>query len=305
MSVDPIRALSEGRSDLFSFDPEKLVIIEDPKHPLYDERAFGPVDEALVLNIMANGVLQPIIFRTEEMNGKNVAVVIAGRQRVKAAREANKRLAAKGEPLRMVPAVRRKSNDHDTIGFMVSENELRKNDDMLIKASKARRMMEEYSYSEEKCALMFGVSVATLRRYMAIDEATPEVRSAFVAGELPAGAAVELAKLQPADQREAVANMKANGKAGKKKHQGAEKAARETAKAKGAPPVKEREHLRSIKQVRALVDYLNEEVPCARDRPQHETVLVVLRWVMGGGPEELTGLLEGMQMELPKGATDK
>src|SRR5690606_27749747 len=147
---------------------------------------------ARALDVIANRVLQPIMFRTERMNGKNVPVVIAGGRRDQAARGANERLPAKGEPLRMVAAERRAPDDHDTVGREVQEDARRKNDDMLVEASKARRMMEDYSYSEEKCALMFGVSVGTLRRYMAIDEATYEVREAFETGELPAGAAVEL-----------------------------------------------------------------------------------------------------------------
>lgn len=304
---DPMRQVSEGRSDLFSFDPDKLVIITDPKHALYDERASLPVEEAMILNVMAYGVIQPIVFRTEENDdGETIAVVVAGRQRVKAAREANKRLKAKGElPLR-VPGVRRRENDHGTIGAMVSENEVRKGDDMLIKAAKARRMMEQYGYSEEKCAMTFGVSVATLRRYLAIEDATPDVKEAFVKGELPAGAAVELAKLPKAKQAEAVANLRDKGKVGKKAHQGANEAAKQAAKAGGAPPVKERQHLRSIKHVRSIMDALQDGEPHVADRVQHETITTVLRWVLGEDDHApLASILEGMQYTFPEKAKDK
>lgn len=304
---DPMRQVSEGRSDLFSFDPDKLVIITDPKHALFDERATLPVEEAMVLNVMAYGVIQPIVFRTEENGeGETIAVVVAGRQRVKAAREANKRLKAKGElPLR-VPGVRRRENDHGTIGAMVSENEVRKGDDMLIKAAKARRMIEQYGYSEEKCAMTFGVSVATLRRYLTIEEATPDVKEAFVRGELPAGAAVELAKLPKAKQAEAVATLRDKGKVGGKAHQGANEAAKDAARAGGAPPVKERQHLRSIKQVKMLLAALQDGEPHAADRVQYETLTTVLRWVLGEEDHApLSAILEGMQYTFPEKAKDK
>jgi len=302
---DPMRLVSEGRSDLFSFDPEKLVIITDKAHALYDERADMPLDEAFILNIMHYGIIQPIVFRTEENeDGVTIAVVVAGRQRVRAAREANKRLVARGDlPIR-VPGVRRRENDHGTIGAMVAENEGRKGDEMLVKAAKARRMIETYGYSEEKVAMTFCVSVATLKRYMLIDESAPEVRDAFVRGDLPAGAAVELAKLPRGKQAEAVASLRNQGKVGGKGHAGANDAAKDAAKQGGAPSVKERQHLRSIKQVKLLLESLKESEPHGKDRAQHEALVVALEWVMGGAAGPLEGLLEAMQYELPAKCKD-
>jgi ParB family chromosome partitioning protein len=43
------------------FEPENLHLVTDKTHPLYDERIHLPISEAMVLNIMDQGVLEPII----------------------------------------------------------------------------------------------------------------------------------------------------------------------------------------------------------------------------------------------------
>lgn len=305
MAKNPMRDMSDGRKDLYTFDPDKLVIITDPKHPLFDERAALPVDEDMVRNVMHYGVLQPILYRTEEINGETVPVVVAGRQRVKAAREANRRLRERGEVPLQVPGMVRRAGDGEAIGLLVSENEVRRADDVIVKAAKARRMMETYSYTEEQCAMTFGVSTATLRRYLAVEGATVEVKEAFVKGELPIGAAVDLSKLPPSKQREQLDAMREAGKAGAgKKHTGANDAAAAAAREAGVGG-KERQHLRSIKQVKALQEYLGENPPCAKDRAVYDAITTIVDWTMGQEELSLTLLLEKLQMALPKGASDK
>lgn len=353
--IDPMKALAKARSDIYSFDPRDLILIGvdhgDSKHALYDRRVHNLPDERMVASLAEDGQIEPIVFRIEEIEGKWAPVVVEGRQRVINARELTRRRAEKNEPPFLLKAVKNetaKGSDHKAIAVMVSANAIRTQYSELEEAELAGKMMSEFGYSEEDAAKKFGVSVATLRRRMAVAAATDEVRHAYGSGEIPMAAAVELAKLQPAQQREAVVEVKAKAKAkqdtlaNKAAAKAAPKAAaaapalapevandappeaapskaaraprnaktdktsaaREAVKARGVE-VKHREHLRSIKQVRALVEHLDGEVPSNRDREVYDAVRTVLGWVMGNDQDELELLVEGMSMKFPKGASDK
>ena len=114
---------ASGKSNVLMFAPEDLHLITEHDHPLYDERVHLPLDEAMVLNIMALGVRQSILVWKDPESGKTL--VIAGRQRVKHTLEADKRLAAEGKPTLLVPAV---DAPHQVAAGMISENEIRQAD---------------------------------------------------------------------------------------------------------------------------------------------------------------------------------
>src|ERR1043165_7254460 len=110
----------KGKTNLLFFDPEDLVLVTDVASPLYYHRENLPVSEALVRNIKAKGVLQAIRVCKNVETGK--VEVVAGRQRVKAAREANRRLVAEGlEPVQVPAMVGRAGDPADQLGILVSE----------------------------------------------------------------------------------------------------------------------------------------------------------------------------------------
>lgn len=86
-SIDAYGA--NGKSNVLFFDPESLHLVTDTSHPLYDERVHLPLSESVILNIMELGVIEPIIVWKDPESGKTC--VVAGRQRVKNATEANAR----------------------------------------------------------------------------------------------------------------------------------------------------------------------------------------------------------------------
>jgi ParB family chromosome partitioning protein len=47
---------ASGKTNVLTFEPEKLHLVTDKTHPLYDERVHLPIDEGMVLNIMELGV---------------------------------------------------------------------------------------------------------------------------------------------------------------------------------------------------------------------------------------------------------
>lgn len=201
---------AKGKRDAYMFDPEDLVLVTDEGHPLYDERVNLPVSESLVLNMLhapdgvPQGVIDPI---TAARNPETGAVeVVAGRQRVKAAREANKRLKKMGmEPIR-VPAMIVRVNAHRAMGILISENEHRQDDTPLGRARKAQRYLE-LGRDEAEIATLFGVSQASIKNLLGLLDAPAAVRHAVEEGKITASAGYKLAKLEPGEAKEKVAEL--------------------------------------------------------------------------------------------------
>lgn len=182
---------------MFFFDPDDLVLVEDDTDPRYDPRVRLPVDEGLVANILyrGQGVLEPAIVAKDG----DQAVVLDGRQRVKAAREANRRLVEQGvDPLR-VPCVLRRGDDSDMFAVMVSANEHRATESPIEKARKVARYIH-LGHTEEEAATLWGVSRMTIRNWLATLDLAPKVQKAIEAGRISPSAALPLGKLPREEQ---------------------------------------------------------------------------------------------------------
>lgn len=151
------------RSDCLWLDPEELMIITDKNHPLYDPRAMLPVDESLIANILfeMQGVLEPIIVAKDE---DGHPIVVDGRQRTKALREANKRLKAQGASPLQMPFIYKRGNGTDLFAISISLNEQRIQDGPKEKAEKLKRLLNQ-GYNLKQAADVFGVSVGTIRNW--------------------------------------------------------------------------------------------------------------------------------------------
>lgn len=206
-SIDAYGAL--GKTNVLMFDPEALHLVIDEKSPLYDERVHLPVSEPMVLNIMYQGVLEPVIINKNTETG--VVEVVAGRQRVKNAREANRRLRERGcEPIH-VPAIVRRDDGASLAGVMVSENEVRESDTPIGRAKKMRQMLG-LGKTEADLAVLFGCSKQTVDNTLALLDCTAAVRDAVDAGQIGVGHARAFAKLDPSQQREKVAELVSIGR---------------------------------------------------------------------------------------------
>jgi ParB family chromosome partitioning protein len=198
-----------GSTNLLTFRPEDLVIVTDKASPLYDRRAFNPIDEAMVKNIMAMGVLQAIIVALNPETGK--VEVVDGRQRVINTREANIRLEAKGcEPVLIPAMARTPKKAEDSGGVMVSANEIRTADTPMGRAEKMAALMG-YGKTPDDLAVIFGCTVKTVQSTLALLDCCAAVKSAVEAGKIGAGHAQALAKMSPEDQRAKVKELTAAG----------------------------------------------------------------------------------------------
>jgi ParB family chromosome partitioning protein len=136
--------------------------------------------------------------------------VVAGRQRTKAAREANKRLVDEGkEPLRVRTIIER-GEESDMFGVMILENELRQDNTPLAKAKLAQRLLD-MGKSEDWVAMTFGVHKQTLRNYLSLLDLCSPVKNAVERGELSASAAAKLSKLHHDEQKQRLETMRSQG----------------------------------------------------------------------------------------------
>jgi len=201
----------EHRTNAYTFDPNDLVLVSDPDDQLYDPRVELPVDEGLVKSIMYHGFVGSVVIakRGDE------PVVVAGRQRVKAAREANERLTEQGkEPVR-VTAVIRRGDEVDLYGVALSENENRQDDSPMAKAKKCAKYIN-MGRSEDEAAIAFGVTKQAINSWLKLLECSAPVRKAVESGQLASSAATKLAELPAAEQKDALAELMSAAPAGKK-----------------------------------------------------------------------------------------
>ena len=254
-----------GKRDVLLFDPDWLVIVTDEKHPLYDDRHKLPVSEGLVLNIMHHGVLKPVEVRKNPETGD--IEVADGRQRVKAAREANRRLKAKGcEPLQIM-ALPKRGDDATLVEIMVSSNEHDQAPSASNRAKKVVRLLE-MGRSEDQIAMLLGVSKATVKNYAALTECTSAVQKAVETDKLPVSYAYKMAKLAPAEQRAALEEaLEGVGETTTKKEK-----TKKIREATGSGPT-----MRGKKEIKAYL----EKLEASDDSVSRDAALAVVRWVLG------------------------
>lgn len=167
-TADPTSKLlvnaARGKS-LFCDHPDKFIVIgvdtphKKGEHPLWDERCFEPLDEALISNIMALGVLEPVLVEPEKDTKR--PLVVDGRRRILHAREACRRLKALGEPEIEVEAKATRWDDQTAMMVMVSANEHRREDKPLHRIRKAVAMLHRNTPAIA-VANAFGVTTATV-----------------------------------------------------------------------------------------------------------------------------------------------
>lgn len=211
--------LPAKRGNLYQYDPNEPTIIgldtkDGPEHELWDERIKLPLDESMVVNIMAIGVKESCLLRHNKAAGRYE--VVDGRRRIMHAREANKRLKKAGEELVYVPAMLESGDETHMAGVAISLNEIRRDDDTLTKAEKCMRLLQRNGNDHKAAAIRFGVSVAAIKNWAKVAELSPKVKKAVAAGEISASAAAELHGLekeaQVAKLQKLVAHAKATGK---------------------------------------------------------------------------------------------
>jgi ParB family transcriptional regulator, chromosome partitioning protein len=201
-SVDVYGA--SGKTNLLMFDPEKLKLITDKKHHLYDPRVDLEPNESLIASIAYKGVVEPIIVWKDPESGDTC--VVDGRQRVKAARAANKKLKHQGEPIKLVKAIVERGDNKALAATMTIANEGRTDVTAIDRAKRAQHLIS-LGLDEATVAIALHCSTSGLKNYLALLDCTTAVKDAVEKGQLPATHAYKLSKLEPDEQRATLAKM--------------------------------------------------------------------------------------------------
>jgi ParB family transcriptional regulator, chromosome partitioning protein len=247
---------ADGKTNLLTFDPEKIKLITDKAHKLYDPRVELALDDQLVASIMYRGVIKPVVVWKDPETGETCAV--DGRRRIKAAREANKRLKKQGEPPKLISARVAAGNLQSAMGVMVVANEGHAPPTPMGRAKMAERLLEN-GYTEEQVAVLLHCAKPALKNYLALLQCTGAVRQAVESGRLSSSIAYKLSKAEPDEQKAALEKMLEA--AGDEK--GRNKRGKKMREATGVTK------LRSRKEILAM-------------REKHPEVAAILDWVLGG-----------------------
>jgi len=139
------------------------------------------------------GVLEPILVRPNGKDGQ--FEIVAGARRYR---------AAKAAELVEIPAMVRELTDEQALELAIIENLQRSDVHPLDEANGYKSLKDEHGMDVPAIAAKVGKSESYVYRRLQLAHLTPKARKAFEADKINAGHAELIARLQPADQNEAV-----------------------------------------------------------------------------------------------------
>ena len=207
---------SEGRKDLHLYDPNKLLIVTDPANVLCQEiRNKTPTPKWLVNSILRNGVTTPIKCRRgAKVDGEYQMEIVVGRQRVKAAREANKILVKQGKDPVTIKVESVVGDDAYMLFLMQSENSERVEMSALEKAETAAMAINRGTPEQKVITDSFRGIRADYDRHMALLNCHADVIAAVEDGRVSIKAIDTFTALSREKQQAVLTKMEADGKTG-------------------------------------------------------------------------------------------
>jgi ParB family transcriptional regulator, chromosome partitioning protein len=183
--------IGEIKSDI---SINKLRISDLVSNKFQPRRIFGEEDlNDLTNSIKARGIIQPIVVRKSNEN-KSRYEIIAGERRWLAAQKAG---------LHEVPVVVTQVDDLKSLEFAIVENVQRKDLNAIEEARGYQRLIDEFSYDQEKVAQFIGKSRSHITNYLRLLGLPEEVLKLIENKKLSPGHAKILVGL---DNAEFVAN---------------------------------------------------------------------------------------------------
>lgn len=194
-----------GRSDLYAFFPEHIVVVHDEnsrKVPHTSEEI-----EALAERIRQHGQQQPAVVR--RIQGNKVQLV-AGYGRCQAVAWLNERYS----PVIKLQCKVVDLNAEDAFVCSIVENSDRKNTTPIDDAHAQRRLREEFHWSEDRIAEFYKKSVASIGQLRKTLQLSAPLQAKVANGQMPVSTAMDVAKL-PEKEREEVVTAATDPKTGK------------------------------------------------------------------------------------------
>lgn len=140
--------------------------------------------EELVSSIKESGVIQPLIVRKNQRNGYEL---IAGERRWRASQKAG---------LKEVPVVVKEASDRESLEIAIVENIQRADLNPIEEAEGYKRLIDEFSYTQEVLASRVGKDRATISNHLRVLKLPLEVKKEIVAASITLGHAKALLSLE-------------------------------------------------------------------------------------------------------------
>jgi ParB family chromosome partitioning protein len=140
---------------------------------------------SLIESVKTKGIIQPLVIRPIEIDGRQVYEIIAGERRWRAARTLG---------LATVPVVIKTMDDKEALETAIIENIQRDDLTPIEEAEAYQRLMNEFNYTQEELARSIGKSrshVANMLRLMNLPE---NIKDLINEGKISAGHARTLIK---------------------------------------------------------------------------------------------------------------
>lgn len=176
---------------------QQVPLLDVYESPLNPRRTFDPKKiEELAQSIRSHGILTPLLMRRVSRNGKGLGYEIAaGHRRFRAAQAAG---------LQAVPAVVRDMEDAEFLEVLTIENLQREDLHPLEEAAGYQALLKLPEYDIAGLAAKVAKSQTYIYQRLKLLELIPPARKLFLDGTITAAHAVHLARLQPADQKQAL-----------------------------------------------------------------------------------------------------
>ncbi|MDA0781359.1 MAG: ParB/RepB/Spo0J family partition protein [Rickettsiales bacterium] len=139
----------------------------------------------LVRSIKENGVIQPILVRTEDTEGRYQ--IIAGERRWRACKQAG---------LERIPAVIKELSDREALEVALVENIQRQSLTAIEEAEGYKKLLEEFGYTQEKLASNLGKSRSHISNMLRLLNLPDEIKDFINTGALSMGHARALVNAQ-------------------------------------------------------------------------------------------------------------
>lgn len=149
-----------------------LPIAQVQPNPMQPRKYFSQEELAsLAASIRENGLLQPITVRAMEGHYE----LVAGERRLRASKLAG---------LTVIPAIVLRMDDNQSAILSLVENIQRADLNFVEEALAIKRLMAQYSYTQEDVARLLGKNQSTVANKLRILRLSPRVRSAINEGRL-------------------------------------------------------------------------------------------------------------------------
>ena len=188
------KGLGRGLSSLIgdtkvNTNTNKLLVSDLVRNKLQPRKTFDEKNlDELTNSIKERGVIQPIIVRKSE-NQRNKYEIIAGERRW---------LAAQNAGLHEVPVVVTEANDLKSLEFAIVENVQRQDLNPIEEAQGYQRLINEFSYDQEKVAKFIGKSRSHVTNCLRLLSLPREVTELVESNKISQGHAKILVGLQNA-----------------------------------------------------------------------------------------------------------